>query len=201
MPKGIYDHFKLRGKTYEEICGIKKAKKLRKVRSKAIKKRGRIWNTHPKGMLGKCHTKEWKEQHSKDISEEKHPLYKTSRSKKTKEKISKTRKEKNLAVLERNPNWQGGKSFEPYGIEFNKDLKFYIRQRDNFRCQFCPAIENKEAFPIHHLDYNKKNNNERNLITLCKVCNIVANRHREKWELCFTVLNEIRHLTYPIGGI
>jgi len=198
MPKGIYDHSKLRGKTYEEICGVKKAKRLRKVRSKAIKKRGKIWSVHPKGMLGKYHTKEWKEQHSKDMSGEKHPLYKKGHSKITKEKISRTRIEKGLGILEKNPNWQGGKSFEPYGVEFNDGLKFKIMDRDDFMCQLC-GCDNKHS--VHHINYGKRENKDRNLITLCKTHNIMANRHREKWQFLYDVLIEIQHFTYPIGGI
>ena len=37
----------------------------------------------------------------------------------------------------KNNNWQGGKSFEPYGIEFSKKLKEEVRKRDNYRCQQC----------------------------------------------------------------
>ena len=39
--------------------------------------------------------------------------------------------------LERNPAWQGGIAFEPYGLEFNKELKLKIKQRDKFRCYEC----------------------------------------------------------------
>jgi len=52
-------------------------------------------------------------------------------SKETKRKISLARKG------EKHPNWQGGKSFEPYGIEFDEGLREQIRQRDRYRCQQC----------------------------------------------------------------
>lgn len=57
-------------------------------------------------------------------------------------------------------NWQGGKSFELYGLEFNDDLKEVIRNRDRRKCQMCKKIEleNKELLIVHHRDYNKQNN-------------------------------------------
>ena len=80
-----------------------------------------------------------------------------------------------------NHNWKGGTSFEPYGIEFNKELKTEIRKRDKFTCQEC----DKNGFVIHHIDYNKKNNNPTNLITLCRSCNFKANYNREDWTKCY----------------
>jgi hypothetical protein len=74
------------------------------------------------------------------------------------------------ATAEKSKNWQGGKSFEPYGIEFNHNLKKTIRARDNFTCQECGALENKRTHTCHHIDYDKNNNNPNNLITLCTQC-------------------------------
>lgn len=34
---------------------------------------------------------------------------------------------------------------------------------------------------VHHIDYDKTNCAESNLITVCKKCNIAANRNREMW--------------------
>lgn len=36
---------------------------------------GRVYLKHPKGMLGKTHTKEWKENHSKSMKGENNPFY------------------------------------------------------------------------------------------------------------------------------
>jgi hypothetical protein len=80
---------------------------------------------------------------------------------------------------EKHPNWQGGKSFEPYGIEFNKNLKKQIKMRDSF-CKEC-SENNKRKLVVHHIDYNKKNNNSNNLITLCRSCHGKTNFNRENW--------------------
>lgn len=105
-------------------------------------------------------------------------------SKKIRIKISKSRKGKCLG--DEHHNWNGGTSFEPYGVEFNKELKEQIRKRDNFTCQRCKKLQNKRLQPIHHIDYNKKNNNQENLITLCRSCHMKTNFNREKWKKFFT---------------
>jgi len=86
-------------------------------------------------------------------------------------------------------DWKGFTSFEPYGIEFNKELKERIRKRDSYRCQECFRHENelftkkgkKKKLFIHHIDYDKKNNNPSNLISLCPVCHLQTNYSRSDW--------------------
>lgn len=79
------------------------------------------------------------------------------------------------------PCWNGGSSFEPYGLEFNKDLKYRIFQRDGGICQIChELIWNGHA--IHHIDYDKTNNNQENLILLCKNCHGKTNHNRDYWK-------------------
>jgi len=118
-------------------------------------------------------------------------------SKETREKISKSLigKRKGIRVSkktefkkgqfsgEKNPNWNGGSSFEPYSPEFNKVLKRKIRKRDKFTCQLCFKSENtfKHKLAIHHIDYNKKNNSEDNLISLCKKCHAYTTFNRKDW--------------------
>lgn len=77
--------------------------------------------------------------------------------------------------------WQGGISFEPYGLGFNNELKRFIKQRDLNICQTpnCMEIEN---LCIHHIDYDKKNSNQDNLITLCRRCHSKTNFGRGYWE-------------------
>ena len=75
----------------------------------------------------------------------------------------------------------------PYPLEFSKELKLKIRQRDNFECQNCNMTEEENisvygrVLEIHHIDYNKENCKEENLISLCQGCNIRANFNRDYW--------------------
>lgn len=77
--------------------------------------------------------------------------------------------------------WLGGKSFEPYGLDFNKELKKQIRLRDNNICQLC----GKGGQTIHHIDYVKTHNNFDNLCVLCRSCNAKVNVNREYWTKYF----------------
>lgn len=74
-------------------------------------------------------------------------------------------------------NWQGGKSYELYGFDWTELLRHSIRTRDCFVCQIC----NKNGWIVHHIDYNKKNNNPNNLITLCRNCHMKTNFNRKYW--------------------
>jgi hypothetical protein len=89
---------------------------------------------------------------------------------------------------ENHPQWLGGISFEPYTEEFNQELKESIRKRDDYICQNCGMVEEEhlivcgQKLHIHHINYDKKNSNETNLITLCISCNTRANFNRTYWK-------------------
>lgn len=68
------------------------------------------------------------------------------------------------------PMWKGGLSKIPYGDEFTIELKHKIKQRDNYQCKRCFKKPSWTYLIVHHIDYNKKNSSEKNLITLCKSC-------------------------------
>ena len=76
---------------------------------------------------------------------------------------------------ENHHSWLGGKSFEPYSVDWTETLKRSIRERDHYICQLCSQYGNS----IHHINYNKKNCSPSNLITLCISCNSKVNKNRE----------------------
>jgi len=82
-----------------------------------------------------------------------------------------------------NPAWKGGIAYEPYSNLFNQQTKEKIRVRDNFICQECgiPELECSRRLDIHHIDYNKKNTNDDNLISLCQSCHGKTQHNREFW--------------------
>ncbi len=102
---------------------------------------------------------------------------------------------------EKNPNWRGWISFEPYGIEFNKELKGFIRKRDNDQCQKCGAKENGRAHDCHHIDYDKKNNKDWNLITLCSSCHAKTNSNRQYWQNHFMFSMQLRVNNFVNGQV
>lgn len=87
-------------------------------------------------------------------------------SNETKKKMSENRKGR------KHWNWKGGKSFEPYSLDWTKTLKRAIRERDKYVCQWCKKTQGKQLFCVHHIDNNKKNCNPNNLVTLCRSCHI-----------------------------
>jgi len=88
---------------------------------------------------------------------------------------------------DKNPNWQGGISNLPYPMTWTEDLKEAIRKRDQHTCQLCgrPQAELKKKLDIHHIDYDKKNLNTENLVSLCGSCHMKTNYNREVWVIFF----------------
>jgi hypothetical protein len=95
-----------------------------------------------------------------------------------------------------NGNYINGLSSLPYTKEFTKSLKNEIKQRDKFTCQCCGMSQEEHlekynrSLEIHHIDYDKFNNDKINLITLCKECNITANYNRDYWFAYYSYINE-----------
>ena len=87
-------------------------------------------------------------------------------------KISQGVKGKNKG--KRNGNWIDGRSIgkSSYSDKWTTFFRWSIRKRDNYTCQECgkKQIEEEKIFPVHHIDYDKLNDNPTNLITLCNSC-------------------------------
>jgi len=77
--------------------------------------------------------------------------------------------------------WQGGKSFELYTTDWTRTLKRSIRERDQYICRLCGIEQNDRLHDVHHIDYDKKNCNPKNLITLCLKCHRKTNHKRDYW--------------------
>lgn len=107
------------------------------------------------------------------------------RSRKFKIQVSNALKGKYIGKLA--SGWKGGISFDPYNPEFNLSLKDKIRKRDNYRCRECRKKQDKltRKLCIHHIDYNKKNSIENNLISLCLECHLKTNFNRKDWTNYF----------------
>jgi len=113
-------------------------------------------------------------------------------TKETKLKISKSHSGKILSEdHKKNVSLALGGTGIPYEInlypeEFFK-IRYEIMKRDNFTCQICNQYGNKSKnyLSVHHIDYNKNNNQEINLITLCKKDNIKSNFNRKNWIKIF----------------
>jgi hypothetical protein len=141
-------------------------------------------------ITGKKHSKE----HSKKISNSnKGRLF----SKEHKKKLSlarmgiklsdKTREKIRIATSgERSNFWKGGLKEKKYPVEWSDKLRDDIRKRDNYICLECGIHQEElkgwnKKLDVHHIDYNKDNCNENNLISLCRDCHLKTNFNREYW--------------------
>jgi hypothetical protein len=86
---------------------------------------------------------------------------------------------------DKNPNWKGGVSFEPYAVNWGATLKRSIRERDHYTCQIC--VGQPEVLFVHHIDYDKQNCHPDNLITLCNSCHSKTNYNRRYWQNKLTI--------------
>lgn len=102
-----------------------------------------------------------------------------------------------------NPNWRGGNTriIVPYPATwFNIRIK--IRERDKGICGWCGEdasyMRGNQLVQgaVHHIDYNKRNVAEKNLITLCAACHGRTNSQRTFWRLQFTILMNKRYLNH-----
>lgn len=198
--------FDRKNKTYEEIYGEKRAKEILDKRLESFLKSDFVLN-HPwknktwEEMYGvegaKCQREKIVKANSKEKVDWKCkfcgkedklvPSYA-----KNKQFCSYSCASKYKAItydrkLEKNPNWIDGRSFLPYSKEFNKNIKQTIRERDFFTCQVCGMTEEKslslikKKLNVHHIDHDKKNSRNENLITLCTKCNSKVNFNQDFW--------------------
>lgn len=97
---------------------------------------------------------------------------------------------------ERNPAYRHGNAYDPHPLEFNKTLKKHIRERDKV-CQLCECHPvSRQALDVHHIDYDKMNNCEDNLIALCRSCHQTTSFKRDSW---MQVLSGIHNSTSASG--
>lgn len=74
------------------------------------------------------------------------------------------------------------------------NIRKIILERDNYQCQCCRITEKthfkiyKFGLHVHHIDYNKLNNKEKNLITTCLTCNLEANKNKNYWFAFYTYI-------------
>lgn len=121
------------------------------------------------------------------------PFYGKRHTKKSRQKMHQTHI--GLQAGENNPNWKHGKSLEPYSHKFSSVAKSNVRTRDNKTCQWCgrSQVENLKLFNkklcVHHINYDKENCEDENLISLCCQCHGQTTTRRNEWEQIFKEYN------------
>lgn len=189
------------GKSHSEETKLKISNSLLGFKhTDETKKKLSIISSKRKGEKRTDKTKQKMRENHVDFSGKNHPFYGKKHTEESKKKMSEAKKgqipwNKGLIGVQcgsNAPNWQGGKSFEPYGMKFNKEFKQFILERDSHKCQNPDCIiENPKQLQVHHIDYDKQNNNSDNLIILCCSCHMKSNFNRDYW---INYYNEIMRL-------
>jgi len=88
------------------------------------------------------------------------------------------------------------------GLEKRERFLELIKKRDEYCCQLCGKLQTKKCptcggrysnLDIHHIDGNRKNEEELNLILLCHSCHSGLQRiGKIKAQMFFEILQEIR---------
>lgn len=133
-------------------------------------------------FYGKHHTIKNKKHWSKIKLGKDGPFYGKTHTLENRLKFSQQKKdEKNprfYKIGSLSPSWKGGERI--YGPRWGKRLKKIIKERDNYICQSKKCDKIPKRLDVHHKDFNKQNNNEDNLITLCRSCHLKIHKGYNK---------------------
>jgi 5-methylcytosine-specific restriction endonuclease McrA len=121
----------------------------------------------------------WKKHSEEHIRKQSESMKWKKHSQDTKNKLRETK------LLEKNPRRQWWLSFQTYTTDRTRTLRRSIRERDHYTCKLCWELQSDTAHAVHHIDYEKKNCNPKNLITLCRNCHAKTNFNREYRKIYF----------------
>jgi len=95
---------------------------------------------------------------------------------------------------EKNPNWKGGISFEPYCPLFSEQFKEKIRNVFGRVCFLCGVVEedNCRKLCVHHVNYDKRCicDSKCDFVPLCHRCHSKTNYDRGYWQTLITEMLE-----------
>lgn len=101
--------------------------------------------------------------------------------------LRKTKREGEL-----NPNWNGGLSRLPYPHDFGR-ISRRIIERDGGKCGNPDCAGTDPRMTTHHINYQKLDCRDENLIALCSACNSKANFGRERWQQFYEAIRAKKH--------
>jgi 5-methylcytosine-specific restriction endonuclease McrA len=213
MPRGVYNRSK---ETIEHLRNLANNRDDEWRRKQSECRIGKVLSEETKDKMSKTHTERYKdpnerrktsiamsglkrseetkermrkpktEEHKQKIRESKlgHTV-----SEETREKISTART--GVYCLDKHPNWQGGKSFEPYCPKFNESLRTRVRAFFKYTCQICGAVQKEPSLHVHHVAYDKQtccNDTPPMFVPLCQKCHLATNNHRGEFEKKFVAM-------------
>jgi hypothetical protein len=99
-------------------------------------------------------------------------------------------------VLDKHPQWEGGKSFEPYCPLFNKSFKERVRYFFDNKCVLCDALPTREKHHVHHIDANKQtccDDSPKMFVPLCRSCHSTVRHNAEYYVPYFYNLIQTKY--------
>jgi len=97
-------------------------------------------------------------------------------------------------IGEKNPHWKGGYDGSRYGYGWWA-IKEGILERDNYTCQGCGT--KLLRLVVHHIDGDKENITDYNLVTVCYSCNTKASYDEKYWQDFYGQLLEEKYGLSP----
>lgn len=98
---------------------------------------------------------------------------------------------------DKNPNWKGGISFEPYCPKWTPELRERIRAFFDYECVICGKTQedNVSALDCHHVEYDKMACCDGQLVqfaSLCDSCHGKMNGDRQRWmDMLHVIIHEV----------
>lgn len=191
-------------KISKSLTGKKHSKETIEKRKISAKKVGvGKWMKYKTGKDSPVFGKHWKIKDTSRMNKDRHGKKRKPFTEEWKKNISIATREamKKPGVIEKmsgenSYNWKGGISKSPYSVDWTETLRRSIRERDNYICQMpgCGNLQGDRAFSVHHIDYNKKNCNPDNLVTLCPKCHQKTNFNRDYWIEYFKKIYEEKNV-------
>jgi len=139
------------------------------------------------GMYGKKHSEETRAKiaaKSRLRTGDKNPFFGKKHSEFTKRIF------RDINTGPNNPVWKGDNI--PYCRSFREELKWHIKYRDGWHSWFPGEEHLVDRLCVHHINYDKKDCWEGNLITLTIPANGRVNGRREDWQAYFEKIMELR---------
>lgn len=80
--------------------------------------------------------------------------------------------------------WVGRKGNKGIYNGFTLKVKKQARERDGYKCKVCnkTELDHNMAMHVHHIDYNKDNNDLNNLVSVCRYCHGKIHGNEEQWQ-------------------
>ena len=86
-----------------------------------------------------------------------------------------------------------------YPLEFNETLREMVRERQGRKCALCHEPEDGYHLNVHHIDYDKDNNDLMNLMALCRPCHARTNWKRQFWQGALSMRWRVPKQDWQIG--